>query len=61
MLSSTVMLFSLQYYFKQEKGISFRIDDKGCVLRFVSGKTLTFKNAEGSNLPKALSYTESGG
>ena len=55
MPSSTVIVFSPQHYFKQEKGGGFRMDDKGCVFTFLSGKTLTFKYADGSNLPTTLS------
>ena len=36
--SRTVRVFSPQHYFKQEKSTSFRMNNKGHVIMFASGK-----------------------
>ena len=50
---SPIRLFSPQSYFQQEGGGSMKVDKDGSTFTFVSGKSITFEYAKGSNLPIA--------
>ena len=48
--TSKVRLFSPQSYFQQEGGDSLKLDKERSTFIFVSGKSITFNYAKGSNL-----------